>query len=313
MNQSAMRPLKVGIFLPFAEYMMDRQTPRWSDLFAMTQRAEALGFDSIWLGDHLLFRFPEPQDWLDGHTTAGAWDCWSLLAALAAVTTRIQLGPLVACTSFHNPALLAKKADTVDEISGGRLILGLGAGWMEAEYHAFGYPFDHRVSRFEEALTIIHTLLREGQINFEGRYYQARECELRPRGPRPAGPPILVGSASPRMLRLMARYADQWNGWLPGRSRVEEVAPLRALVDEACAEVGRDPATLERTLTISVNPAEQRDSADTGTLTGLPEVLAEKLRTFAQAGISHIQIVFEPMTLASIEAFAPTLEILDQA
>ncbi len=312
MDQSAMRPLKVGIFLPFAEYMMDRQTPRWSDLLTMTQRAEALAFDSVWLGDHLLARFPKPQDWLDGHTTSGAWDCWSLLAALAAVTKRIEIGPLVSCTSFHNPALLAKKAATVEEISGGRLVLGLGAGWMEPEYHAFGYPFDHRVSRFEEAFTIIRTLLREGQIDFDGTYYQARECELRPRGPRSAGPPILIGSVSPRMLCLAARHADQWNGWIPDRSRVEEVAPLRSLVDEACEEVGRDPATLERTLTVSVNPTERRGSADTGTLTGSPEMLAEALRAFAQEGISHIQIAFQPMTLASIEAFAPTLELLDR-
>ena len=312
MNQSATRPLKVGIFLPFAEYMMDRQTPRWSDLLTMTQCAETLGFDSVWLGDHLLARFPEPQDWLDGHSTVGAWDCWSLLAALAAVTTRIEIGPLVACTSFHNPALLAKKAATVEEISGGRLILGLGAGWIESEYHAFGFPFDHRVSRFEEAFTIIRTLLRDGQIDFDGTYYQARDCELRPRGPRAAGPPILIGSVSPRMLRLAARHADQWNGWIPDRSRVEEVAPLRSMVDEACEEVGRNPATLERTVTISVNPAEQRGSADAGTLTGSPEVLAEALRAFAHEGIAHIQISFEPMTLASIEAFAPTLELLDR-
>jgi len=312
MNQSATRPLKVGIFLPFAEYMMDRQTPRWSDLLTMAQRAETLTFDSVWLGDHLFARFPEPQDWLDGHTTSGAWDCWSLLAALAAVTKRIEIGPLVACTSFHNPALLAKKAVTVDEISGGRLILGVGAGWMEAEYHAFGYPFDHRVSRFEEAFTIIHTLLREGQINFDGTYYQARDCELRPRGPRAAGLPILIGSVSPRMLRLTAQFADQWNGWIPDRSRVEEVAPLRRMVNEACAEVGRDPATLERTVTISVNPTEQQGGVDTGTLTGPPEILADVLRAFAREGISHIQIAFEPMTLASIEAFAPTLELLDR-
>jgi alkanesulfonate monooxygenase SsuD/methylene tetrahydromethanopterin reductase-like flavin-dependent oxidoreductase (luciferase family) len=310
MNKSAARPLKVGIFLPFAEYMMDRQTPRWNDLLAMTQRAETLAFDSVWLGDHLLARFAEPQDWLDGHTTAGAWDCWSLLAALAAMTKRIEIGPLVTCTSFYNPALLAKKAATVEEISGGRLVLGLGAGWMEAEYHAFGFPFDHRVSRFEEACTIICTLLREGQIDFDGTYYQARDCELRPRGPRAAGPPILIGSVSPRMLRLAARHADQWNGWIPDRSKVEEVAPLRSLVDQACEEVGRNPATLERTITISVNPTEQRVSADTGTLTGSPEVLAEALRAFAREGISHIQIAFEPMTLRSIEAFAPTLELL---
>src|SRR5262245_58433570 len=181
MDHPTKRPLKIGVFLPFAEYMMGGETSRWTDLMAMTQRAEELGYDSAWLGEHLLARFPEPVEWAGGHATLGAWNCWSLLAALAAVTKRIELGPLVACTSFHNPALLAKMADTVEEISGGRLILGLGAGWHAPEYQAFGYPFDHRASRFEEAITIIHSLLRTGQIDFAGQYYQARECELRPR------------------------------------------------------------------------------------------------------------------------------------
>jgi alkanesulfonate monooxygenase SsuD/methylene tetrahydromethanopterin reductase-like flavin-dependent oxidoreductase (luciferase family) len=161
-------------------------------------------------------------------------------------------------------------------------------------------------------LTIIRTLLREGQIDFDGTYYQARDCELRPRGPRADGPPILIGSVSPRMLRLTARHAEQWNGWIPDRSRVAEVAPLRNLVDAACIEEGRDPTTLERTLTISVNPSEHQVSVDSGTLTGSPEVLAEALRAFAREGIGHIQIAFEPMTLASIEAFAPTLEALNR-
>jgi probable F420-dependent oxidoreductase len=313
MGHSVTRPLKVGVVLPYAEYKMGGQTPRWNDLVTMAQRAEALGFDSLWVPDHLLFRLSATDaEEFYGHTTVGAWDCWSLLAALAAVTKRIELGPLVACTSFHSPALIAKKAATIEEISGGRLILGLGAGWNEVEYDAFGFPFDHRVSRFEEALIIIRTLLREGQINFEGTYYQAQDCELRPRGPRAAGPPLLIGSVSPRMLRLIARHADQWNGWIPDRSRVEEVAPLRALVDEACKEVGRDPATLDRTVTICVNPIEGIDHADTGILTGSPEGLAEVIRGFAHEGISHLQIAFEPLTLRNIEAFAPTLEVLDR-
>ena len=115
---------------------------------------EGLGFDSIWVGDHLLYETPEGP--------VGPWEAWSLLAALAAVTKRVQLGPLVAATSFHNPAMFARKATTVDEVSGGRLIVGLGAGWNEVEYRAYGFPFDHRASRFEEAFTIILTLLRHG-------------------------------------------------------------------------------------------------------------------------------------------------------
>ena len=173
-------PLKVGIFLPFGELMLDGATPRWADLLAMARLAEDAGFDSLWLGDHLLMPFPAHPS-----GAIGAWDCWSLLAALAAGTRRAELGPLVLCTGYRNPALLAKMADMVEEISGGRLVLGLGAGWAEGEHRAFGYPFDHRASRFEEAVQIIQGLLREGHVDFAGRYYQAHDCELRPRGPRP--------------------------------------------------------------------------------------------------------------------------------
>jgi alkanesulfonate monooxygenase SsuD/methylene tetrahydromethanopterin reductase-like flavin-dependent oxidoreductase (luciferase family) len=165
------RPLKVGLMLPDTEREMGGGTARWSDLLAMARVAEASGFDSLWVSDHLIFRF-------EGKAPQGVWECWSLLAALAAVTARVEIGPLVSCASFRNPALLAKAADTVDEISGGRLVLGLGAGWHEPEYDAFGYPFDHRVGRFEEALAIVAGLLRQGRIDFAGRYYQARECEL---------------------------------------------------------------------------------------------------------------------------------------
>ena len=135
-------------------------------------------------------------------STRGPWEVWTILAAIAASTSRIRLGPLVASTAFHAPAMLAKLAATVDEISGGRLILGLGAGWNETEFRAFGFPFDHRVDRFEEAFTIVRTLLRDGAIDFDGRYFQARDCELRPGPTRPGGPPLLIGSRGPRMLRI---------------------------------------------------------------------------------------------------------------
>ena len=201
----------------------------------MARRAEEVGFDSFWLPDHLLFRFPHVHQ-------QGAWDAWSLLAALAATTQTLEIAPLVACSSFRNPALIAKMADTIDEISGGRLILGLGAGWHEPEYAAFGFPYDHRVSRFEEALQIITALLRTGHVDFEGAYYTARDCELRPRGPRPEGPPILVGGSGQRMLRLAARYADAWNA--DRQNDVAAVQALNARVDDACHDVGRDPASL---------------------------------------------------------------------
>ena len=187
---NAGRPLRVGIQLPEVE-----REVRWPEYLAMARAAEDVGFDTLWLGDHLLYRYG------DG-STRGPWEVWTMLAALAASTSRIRLGPLVAATAFHAPPMLAKLAATVDEISGGRLILGLGAGWNDAEFRAFGFPFDHRISRFEEAFTIIRTLLREGYIDFHGTYYEMRDLELLPRGPRPQGPPLMVGSVRPRMLHI---------------------------------------------------------------------------------------------------------------
>jgi probable F420-dependent oxidoreductase len=302
---SQTRSLKVGLILPDTEREMGGATARWSDLVQMASMAEDLGFDSIWNADHLIYRFSEKEE-------QGPWECWSLLAALAAVTSRVEIGPLVSCTSFRNPALLAKIADTVDEISGGRLVLGLGAGWHEPEYIAFGYPFDHRVSRFAEAIAIIHGLLRRGNVDFEGTYYRARDCELRPRGPRPEGPPIMIGSVAPRMLGLLATYGDIWNAW--ARQSVEELADDRRKVDAALEEAGRDPASVERTVSLLVDlptatgrPSEEKP----GLKVREPEELAAHLASYADAGISHVQLMLDPNTPAGIEWAARSVEALD--
>ncbi|MFI5255311.1 MAG: LLM class flavin-dependent oxidoreductase, partial [Candidatus Limnocylindrales bacterium] len=246
---------------------------------------------------------------------------WSILAALAASTERVEIGPLVACTSFHNPAMLAKKAATVDEISGGRLILGLGAGWNETEFRAFGFPFDRRIARFEEAFTIVRTLLREGAIDFAGEFYTARDCELVPRGPRPGGPPLMIGSIGERMLRITLPYVDAWNVWFTDTdNRPSGVPPLRALVDGVCGEVGRDPAAVARTVAVQVRLAGGRGRIQgenakpaVAPLVGSPAELAETLRAFAREGIGHVQLVLDPITEASIEALAPMLEDLDRS
>jgi alkanesulfonate monooxygenase SsuD/methylene tetrahydromethanopterin reductase-like flavin-dependent oxidoreductase (luciferase family) len=303
------RPAKLGIFLPTAERQMARGDARWRDLLAMTRTAEEIGLDSIWLQDHLLIRLP-------GHAQQGVWECWSLVCALAASTARVEIGTLVVATSFRNPALLAKMADTADEISGGRIILGIGAGYQEGEYRAFGYPFDHRVSRFEEALQIIHGLLKHGAIDFEGTYYAARECELRPRGPRPQGPPIMIGTQSPRMLGLTARYADIWNGWLAfGRNHPDVVPPMTERVDAACRAAGRDPATLARTLTVMVDLPSQvaAKGVRPERISGTPEEIAAQLKAFADLGMTHIQLWLNPMNQAGLYELAPVLEAFDRA
>ncbi len=304
-NAGAGRACKIGVLLPTIEGGMARETPRWSDLAAMARRAEDVGFDSLWIVDHFYYHMPRREE------QAGVWEGWSILAALAAITARVELGTLVLCTAFRNPALLAKMADTVEEISGGRLILGIGAGWNEYEFRAFGYPFDHRVSRFAEALTIIHGLLKGGRVDFSGQYHEARDCELRPRGPRPDGPPIMIGSSSPRMLGLTARYADQWNIF---HTAPETLAERRELVDAACREAGRDPATLVRTASVRVNllGRQSKQGAANPPLGGTPEESAAGLHAYRRAGATHLQIIPDPSTLAGIEALAPVLKAFDR-
>jgi alkanesulfonate monooxygenase SsuD/methylene tetrahydromethanopterin reductase-like flavin-dependent oxidoreductase (luciferase family) len=301
------RPLKVGINLPTTEGAMAGKTARWADLFAFAERAEALGFDSLWVPDHLLIRWQEQ--------TRGIWECWSLLSAMAAATHQVELGSLVACTTFRSPALLAKMADTTDEISGGCLILGLGAGWDGPEHQVFNSKTDHRVDRFEEALQIIIPLLRTGRVDFVGKYYQARECELRPRGPRSDGPPILIGAKGPRMLHLAAAYADFWNAEGP-MHQPEEISLHRADGDAACAAVGRDPASLGRSASVVVNlpigQGWQRSSAQGKQPTPTsPEEVAQILRSYAREGLSHVQLWLVPNTIASLEWFKPVLDLLD--
>ena len=309
MTTASGRPLKVGVQLPEVERFV-----RWSELLDMTRAIEDLGFDSVWLGEHLLYRWPD-------RPARGPWEAWTVLAAIAAVTNRVELGPLVACTNFHNPALLAKQAATIDEVSGGRLVLGLGAGWNETEFRAYGFPYDHRVDRFEEAFTIIRTLLRDGSIDFDGRWYQARDLELLPRGPRPNGPPLMIGSVGPRMLRSTMPYADAWNCWFVDiDNRPDGVPSVRAIVDDACRDVGRDPAEVERTVAVLVRlpGGTGRLAGDTSQalippVQGAPAEIAEVLRGFAREGIAHVQLVLDPITLESIRALGPVLAELDRA
>ena len=208
--------MRLGLMLPIGAGAFGEGRPvRWGDLREMARTAEAVGVDTLFLPDHLLFRKSPPGNLMQVNMAEGKvrgiWEAWTILSAMAEATRRIHLGPLVACTGFRNPAILAKMAETLDEVSDGRVVLGLGAGWHEPEYQAFGIPYDHRVGRFEEALAIIVPLLREGHVDFQGQYYQARDCVLAPRGPRPGGLPILIGAQRPRMLALAARYADLYD------------------------------------------------------------------------------------------------------
>jgi probable F420-dependent oxidoreductase len=302
------RPLRIGIQLPEVE-----REVRWPEYVAMARAAERVGFDTIWLGDHLLYRYA------DG-STRGPWEVWTMLAAVAASTSRIRLGPLVAATAFHAPPMLAKLAATVDEISGGRLILGLGAGWNETEFRAFGFPFDHRISRFEEAFTIIRTLLRQGAIDFDGTFFQARDCELRPKPARPGGPPLMIGSVGPRMLEITLPHVEMWNVWYrDSNNSPAGLEPILGDLDEACRRAGRDPATLEKTSAVLVRlpggtgrVMGDTTQKDVPPLEGSPAEIAVRLREYAALGLAEVQLVVDPITIESIEALAPVLAELDR-
>ena len=302
------RPIRVGIQLPEVE-----REVRWPEYVAIARAAEDVGFDTLWLGDHLLYRYA------DG-STRGPWEVWTSLAALAASTSRIRLGPLVASTAFHAPAMLAKLAATVDEVSGGRLILGLGAGWNETEFRAFGFPFDNRISRFEEAFTIIRTLLRDGAVDYDGRFFQARDAVLLPTPARPGGPPLMVGSIGPRMLEITLPYVDAWNVWYADTNNSPAgLEPHLRLVDDVCRRVGRDPGEIERTAAVLVRlpGGTGRVMGDTTQaaippLQGSAPEIASRLREYADLGVAEVQLVVDPITIESITALAPVLAELDR-
>ena len=297
------RPMSLGLMVPISQnHAFGDERLGFRDMLEITRVAEDVGFDVAWFADHFVF------GGANGEPLRGVWECWTSIAGIAAATERIHLGSLVACTGYRNPALQAKMAETVDEISGGRLILGLGAGWHKPEYDMFGYPFDHRASRFEEAIQILQPLLRGQTVTYQGFYERAEGCVNIPPGPRPGGIPILVGTDGPRMLRLTARFADAWNTvWHNDPARV---VPLLEQVDIACGDVGRDPATLIRTaggnIALSGYLGRRRDPIE-----GPPDVIAERLRGFEALGLSHFVCGIDPCTPRSVEEFGRVIELLD--
>jgi probable F420-dependent oxidoreductase len=277
--------MKVGLVLP--QSPQDGAGGSWAEIAAVARQAEAGGVDSLWVCDHFLFR---PDD----GTEVGYQEAWTLLSALAAVTDRVGLGTLVLATSFRPPGLLAKMAATADEIAGGRLILGLGCGWHEPEYLAFGYPFDHRVGRFEESLRILVPLVRGERVTFNGEWNRVDDAVLLP-SPRRPSMPILVAAKGERMLRLTARHADAWQtAWfgLPDARFAQRHDDLLA----ACDAEGRDPATLE--LTVGVDVSEATEGAH------LPldaQAICDGLAAWASEGIGHLQVGMPLTTSATVD------------
>jgi probable F420-dependent oxidoreductase len=298
------RPLRVGIQLPEVE-----RDVRWPEYAAMARAAEDVGFDSIWVGDHLLYRD-------GGGPERGPWDAWSLLAALASITERVQLGPLVACLGFRPPGMMAKAAAAVDEISGGRLVFGVGAGWNETEFRAFGIPFDHRVARFEEAFEIVRRLMAGERVTISGTYWQVDDAVLLPTPTR--RPPLMVGSNGPRMLQLTLPHVDAWNTWY-GRygNTPEGFARLNEAVSRAAERVGRPPQEIQRSgcLLVVLDPAAGERPVEDGVvaLGGGMDRIAGGVRDLAEAGADEAILVVSPITEESIRALGEVLMLLESS
>lgn len=285
--------MKVGTMLAVGDSDWASGPPKRRDFLDFARATEAAGLDSIWVADHLIYRDAEGGE-------HGIHESWTLLSAVAAVTERIELGTLVLCLTFRDPGVTAKMAATLDLISEGRLILGLGAGWHDPEYEAFGMPTDHRVGRFEEGLEIITRLLRGERVTYDGTWHQTTGAVLLPAPTRRI--PILIAAKGPRMLGLTARWADAWNtAWYGAPS--ERLTTFLAALDDALEAAGRPSDELTRTVGIDVVDRDQPTGPDVSprALAGDMDELVAALRAYADLGIGHLMVGLEPMTARSVE------------
>jgi len=279
----------------------------YADVVGIAREAETAGFRALWVSDHLFLG-----------ADAVATDCleaWTLLAALAVDTKKIRIGPMVTSQSYRNPALLAKIAAGVDHMSGGRLEFGVGAGWKEVEYKAYGYEFPDaptRVTQLVETLEICTRLWSEPKATYRGKHYRIEDAVSSPK-PLQKPLPIWIGGTKPRVMRIAAKYANWFNFSNPSQSPEERVAELNAALPAACKAVGRDPATLKRSLFIQVLVAPSRREtleiarelgsraktsgaewlkARPAMIAGTPDEVGTRLRALAAAGIDHANVMF---------------------
>ena len=266
--------------MKFSLWPDNRRVP--DELLEQARVAEETGWHGVWLADHYM---PNTGDTTPAR--GDAYECWGLLPALAAVTERVRIGTLVSPTSVHHPALLAKRACTIDRLSGGRMVLGLGAGWQINEHHAYGIelePPGKRVSRFEEAIQIVRSMLsvESESTTFHGAYYDITDAPCDPK-PVQSPLPLLVGTRSPRMLRITARHADEWNTW----GSPEQAAVHRAALMETCNKVGRDPATMRTSVNALVDLDASVPPPGRAALFGSAQYLVDQFGRYAELGFDE--------------------------
>jgi alkanesulfonate monooxygenase SsuD/methylene tetrahydromethanopterin reductase-like flavin-dependent oxidoreductase (luciferase family) len=293
---------ELGVVVPVNQFGPDRVTTHWPGVREFALRAEELGFDTIWTPDELV--------WFPGDTPQGFWDGVSMAGAVAAVTSTAKVGTWVMSALHRNPGIVAKTAETLDDISGGRFVFGLGAGheWP-GQAHAFGLPEERIFARFEESLEIIVPLIRDGHANFEGQFHAARDLPQQPRGPRPGTIPLLIGGNGPKGQRAAVRHADIYSCYVEERAVVDEVAPRLASLETICAELGRDPATLRRSVGVSVRPLEAAGFSPAA-LSGSAGDIADAVRTFRDAGFTQLEFMLGPGTIEALHVLAPVVEAI---
>ena len=302
-----MRPMKLGLVLPMLEVPPTGEKPTWDLIRTMALRAEEIGFDTVWIPDELLWR---PQEWPGPR---GFWECVAMAGAVAAVTSRIEVGTWVLSALHRNPGLTAKAVETLDEVSGGRFLLGLGSGHAGAQGKTFGYPPDHTIGRYEEALQIIVPLLREGRADFAGKYHAAVDLEQRPRGPRPGQIPIMLGAHKRRTMGLAVRHADIWSAFATESSLPEAFEPMVAQLDEICAEQGRDPSSLGRSVGVIIETTDDHRAEESGMgvpISGSAQEMAATLGRFGGMGFTRVELMLWENSLPGLEGAAEVVRLL---
>jgi alkanesulfonate monooxygenase SsuD/methylene tetrahydromethanopterin reductase-like flavin-dependent oxidoreductase (luciferase family) len=293
---------EIGICLPIYQYGPERTTPRWADIRQVAINAEQMGMDTLWVPDELLWRS-------DTSSPQGFWDGPSIAGAVAASTSTIKIGSWVLSALHRNPGIIAKTAETLDEITGGRFVFGLGAGHAGSQAHTFGLPESMVNARWEEALQIIIPLMRHGRATFEGTYHSARDLVQQPLGPRPNRIPILIGGQKAKGIRLAALNADIWSTYAVEHASLEELGPRNQLFEEICAEIGRDPRSIGRAAGVEVRPLDVTSEKDE-IISGPAERIADALREFRGAGYTQADLMVSPGSVEAFDALAPMVELL---
>lgn len=299
--------LGLGLVLPMLEAPADGKKPTWGEIGAVVARAEELGFDTVWTADETVWQVPE---WSG---LRGWWECLSLTGAVAAISSTVRVGTWVISALQRNPAMVVSAAETLDEITGGRFVLGLGAGHTGYGTRAFGFPQDKTVSRYAEAVEIIAPLLRGQEVSFDGQFHHADSAQVLPRGPRPGRIPLMMGGHSPRTMTLAATYADVWSGYAAGSSLPQAFAPMIESLDRICADVGRDPASIERSIGVIVEPGEAKQAEALGfgvAITGSTQQITDAIAGYRDVGATRVELFPHPNEIATIEQLAPVLTAL---